>query len=104
MLGSAEVQVVLDAMRERFDLIIVDSAPLGPVVDAALLAAHVDQVIWVVKWRRTPKEAVVESMRKINGTQKVIGVVLNMIEERRMPRYGRNSFFGSASFGSYYSQ
>jgi capsular exopolysaccharide synthesis family protein len=103
ILGSADTQTVLSAVRDRFDLVIVDSAPLGPVVDAALLAAYVDQVIWVVKWRSTPREAVIECLRRIDGGQKVVGVVLNMIEERRMPRYGRNSHFGATYFGSYYS-
>ncbi len=49
---------VLKEMREHYDLILVDTAPVGLVSDAFLMRDHADATIYVVREGLTPKRAV----------------------------------------------
>jgi len=69
---------LLNSLRERFDYIILDSAPLNAYSESFFLASKVDGVILVVESERTQKR----TMRKIKkelewGPINLLGVVLN---------------------------
>ncbi|MDE2465251.1 MAG: polysaccharide biosynthesis tyrosine autokinase, partial [Alphaproteobacteria bacterium] len=61
VLTSTRMTRLLDAVKTQFDLIVIDSAPLLPVYDSKLLAPMMDAVLFVVRWERTPREAVVSA-------------------------------------------
>jgi len=78
VLASKELPVMLDALRERFDLVVIDAPPLNAGSDAALLSSVVDGVVLVVEAGRARWQAVRSGMEQIaaqGGT--VLGVVLN---------------------------
>lgn len=88
LLHSAAFGRVLDALRQRFDRIIIDSPPIVPVTDAAVLAKLVDGTVLVVRAFETTRESVIRARRALSdvGVQ-LVGCVLNSVEVDR-PEYG----------------
>jgi Mrp family chromosome partitioning ATPase len=72
--------VILDRLREAGDIVIFDTAPVGAVTDAAILAAKADATLFVVQPLRTTERVVRrgrEALAKVNA--RVIGAVLNNV-------------------------
>jgi exopolysaccharide transport family protein len=102
LLGSARMQHLIEQLRQSFDLIVLDAPPIGPVVDASVLAAVADKVIFVVRWSTTAREFVRHSLERIPGDRKICGLAFNMVDLRRTPKYGRYSYYSSAYYKKYY--
>ena len=67
-------------MRRLYDVVIVDAPPLLPVTDAALLTAHSDGALVVVRHGKTSKEQLRHSKDRLDAVGgRAIGVVLNMV-------------------------
>ena len=80
LLGSRRMAVILDRLREAADVVIFDTAPVGAVTDAAILAAKADATLFVVQPLRTTERVVRrgrEALAKVNA--RVIGAVLNNV-------------------------
>lgn len=102
LLGSARMQHLIEQLRDNFDLVVMDAPPVGPVVDAAILAQVADKVLFVVRWNATAREFVRHSIERIPGERKICGIALNMIDLRGTPKYGRYSYHSSAYYKKYY--
>jgi capsular exopolysaccharide synthesis family protein len=69
---------LLVSLKERFDFIIFDAAPLDGYSESFFLAAKVDGVILVVESERTKKQVVQKIKKELEwGPIKLIGIVLN---------------------------
>ncbi len=78
ILASPLLPGILDAMRERFDMILIDTPPLGSSQDAVQLAAVADGVVLVVNAGKTRWQAVKRWMEEIAMQHgKVVGVLFN---------------------------
>lgn len=91
LLGADGLGKLLVAARERFDLVILDTAPLAAVADARLMAPLVDSAVLVVRWSATARELAASTLagaRELGG--KLAGAVLNRVDLRRAARYGRS--------------
>ncbi|RRH97719.1 polysaccharide biosynthesis tyrosine autokinase [Mesorhizobium tamadayense] len=102
LLASARMRSLLDEVRGKFDTVIIDAPPVGPAADASILARHVDKVVFVVKWRETSREAVAEGIRHLGDRSKLAGIALTMVDEPKLPRYGRYTSLESSVSDSYY--
>lgn len=102
LLGSARMQHLIEQLRESFDFVVLDAPPIGPVIDASVLAPLVDKVVFVVRWNATAREFVRHAIERIPGDRKICGLALNMVDLRRTPRYGRYSYYSSAYYKKYY--
>ena len=71
---------LLDRLAPLFDWVIIDSPPCLPVSDANVLASLCDGVLLVLRAKSTPSAAA-EKARKELQKRKVIGVVMNAVEE-----------------------
>jgi capsular exopolysaccharide synthesis family protein len=75
---------LLDEARKRYDLVIIDTPPLLPVTDAALLAAQSDQTVLVVNARTTNERDFQESLTALRlAGARAHGVVFNQVRVRR---------------------
>ncbi|MFN3868716.1 MAG: CpsD/CapB family tyrosine-protein kinase [Hyphomicrobiaceae bacterium] len=82
MLGSREMVRMMSALKCEFDIIVVDAPPLLPVIDGRILADHADQIVFVMTWRRTPKQLARKSLASLGFNQsKLVGVVVNDVAE-----------------------
>lgn len=80
LLGSRRLREILAQLRDYYDLIIVDTSPLLPVTDGRALIDAVDALALVVRWEKTPRDAVETALKMSPGSmEKLTGVVLNDI-------------------------
>ena len=68
--------VVLAEARQRYDFVVLDTPPLLPVFDSALLANAVDGVLMVVAANQTPRKLLGEALNLLDPA-KVLGIVFN---------------------------
>lgn len=79
ILRSPRLDQILAEARRRYPFVVLDTPPLLPVFDSALLAKSVDGVLMVVAAKRTPRRLLGEALNMIDAS-KVLGIVLNRDE------------------------
>jgi capsular exopolysaccharide synthesis family protein len=80
LLSSDRFRQAIPLLRNSFDYIVIDSAPIIPVSDAVILSGYVDEVIYVVKANDTPYHLAQEGIKLLNQVEAPItGVVLNQV-------------------------
>jgi succinoglycan biosynthesis transport protein ExoP len=78
IMGSRRLASLLDEYSAASDMLIIDTPPLLPVTDAAVLAERVDGVVMVVALNETRREALKRAMAILEGTGvRILGVVVN---------------------------
>lgn len=91
LLGSDNFAKLLSALKDTFDYVIVDTAPLGQVIDCAVIAPWLDGVVMVVDATRNSyklERRIKAQIEKAGG--KVLGAVLNQVDlAERRGYYGR---------------
>jgi capsular exopolysaccharide synthesis family protein len=102
VLGSERMKTLVANLKETFDYVVVDTPPIGPVVDAVILASLADKTILVLEWASTPRELVETSVRQISTHKRVAGVVFNFVNQDRAQKYG-GEYYYCKSYEKYYS-
>lgn len=101
LLHTARFERLLAQIEEEFDLAVLDSPPVGVVIDAAVVGPRVDGAVIVAKAGRTTRDAVAHTLRQMRdvGTN-VLGCVLNDIDLSKQGAYGGYYYYYS---GGYYA-
>ncbi|WP_165329349.1 tyrosine-protein kinase [Streptococcus tangpeifui] len=90
---------MIEAVREHYDYVLLDTPPIGKVVDAAIIAQDCDASVLITEAgvirSRFVKKAI-EQMEK-SGAQ-FLGVILNKVDEKS-ENYGNYGSYGS--YGDY---
>jgi len=97
LLGSERMSQTLKDLKERFDLVIIDTPPMI-VSDAQILSRKVDGVIFVIIPGQTRAIAALrpmEELRRIGSN--VLGVVANKIPRNRDYYYGGYNYYSPYS-------
>jgi len=105
LLGSQRMRDFIETLRLKYDYIVIDTPPVGPVVDAVVVSSLADKVVFVVQWGKTAREVVSDCLRQIPGDKKVAGVVLNSVNEAEARKYGKYAYsyyYGGKYYKSYY--
>lgn len=88
MLGSHSMENLLKILRDEYDMIVIDSAPLQAVTDAQILSRKADGTILVVRAEKTKRDSVMQAkelLKKVDAN--ILGVVLNGVENIRKKYY-----------------
>jgi capsular exopolysaccharide synthesis family protein len=88
ILGSCRMQTLMDQLKESYDMIILDSPPVLPVTDAAVLSRVTDGVILVAEYAITTYEILAKAkttLEKVNA--RILGVVLNRVPQNHREYY-----------------
>lgn len=90
-----EIKVLFAYLKQNFDIIIVDTAPVGLVTDTLLISDMADACIYVVRANYLEKKllGIPERLRN-EGKLKNIGVVINSVEHIKSGRYGYGYGYG----------
>lgn len=88
LLSSSKFKELLEAAKEAYDYVIIDSPPLGSVIDAAVISSNCDGAVMVVTpGKITIKETVDIKNQLTKSGCKILGVILNDIESKRTKYY-----------------
>ncbi len=88
ILNSRRMSELIQDVKQRFDLVLVDSPPILGVSDASVLASEVDLTMVVVQHRKLPRNMLMrvkQAVESVGGH--VIGVVLNNVDVRSDSQY-----------------
>jgi exopolysaccharide transport family protein len=102
VLGSERMKALIAHLKETFDYVVLDTPPVGPVVDSVILGNLADKTILVVEWASTPRELVETSVKQLSAQKRVAGVVFNFVNQDRAQKYGGEYYYGK-SYEKYYS-
>lgn len=88
LLESRPMERLMKEARSRYDVIVIDTAPLVPVVESAALARMVSGYVLVARSGAVKSQEFAEALSTLENVDgRVYGVVLNGVADRRTP-YG----------------
>ena len=88
ILNSRRMSELVQEVKQRFDLVLIDSPPILGVSDASVLASEVDLTMIVVQHRKLPRNMLIRVKQAVeNVGGQVIGVVLNNVDVRSDNQY-----------------
>lgn len=97
LLQSANFERMIETLRKYFDYIIVDTAPIGVVIDAAIIVQKCDASILVAEAGVAKRREVQKAKSQLEQTGiPFLGVVLNKFDVKR-EKYG--SYGGYGNYG-----
>ena len=76
------LQTLLADLRQRYDYVIVDTPPIGPVSDCALLARWMDGLVMIVTAHKTPRKQLENALNLLDGAP-VLGIIFNRDDKAR---------------------
>ena len=83
LLQSKAMKSLLDILRERYDVVIVDCPPMLPVADASLLASQADGAILIVRHGKSTKDQAAQARQRLDSVgAALLGTVLNFVPAR----------------------
>ena len=89
LLGSPRTRDIFTRLRNQYDLVLIDSPPVLPVTDAAILSRHVDATVMLAaagQTRRADLHRAVEKLDQVGAT--ILGIVLNKVTRQTGRYYG----------------
>ena len=104
LLDSPLYKETVREMREKYDYVIIDTPPLGSVIDAAIVATVSDGAVLVIAANQVSYKFAQNVMDQLRKTKvKIIGSVLNKVDLSENGYYGRyyGKYYGKY-YGSYY--
>jgi len=84
LIHNQRIYTILEEIKKGYDIIILDTPPIGLVTDVKELMHYVDMNIYIVRANYSRKEFL-ENLKKFNNIEKVpqLSIVLNDIKKRR---------------------
>ncbi len=105
ILGSERLRSLLNSVRQAYDCVFIDAPPLTPVIDSALLSKLADKIIFVIRWRTTPRDIVARAVQSIDDPrQKIAGVVVNHTQLGMLSSYAPYYNYYHKKYQAYYTE
>lgn len=102
LLEDPSFEGLLADMRSTYDYILIDTPPIGSLIDAAIIAKFCDGAIIVVESERVSYRMVQKAKEQLEVTGcHVIGAVLNKVDTASERYYGK--YYGKYKYYNYYS-
>ena len=103
LLESVYFRELVKQLRQAYDYVIIDTPPIGAVIDAAIVGKECDGVLLVIGSGDISYKGVqrTESQLRASGS-KIIGVALNKVPMGKAGRgYGKYGYGGYGGYGNY---
>ena len=103
LLGSTLFQNLVTAFRSVYDYVIIDTPPLGSVIDSAVVAQNCDGAVMVIGANTISYRFAQEIRDQLEKSNcKILGVVLNKVNVKSRRYYGKyyGKYYGG--YGDYY--
>ena len=100
LLASPRCAEMLGALRERFDMVLVDSPPAGVIVDALEIAKHCDGTVFVVEYNVTRRRELLEAQRQMNQAGcPILGCIINKVS---LDTYSAKKYYSKSYYSTHY--
>ena len=105
--SSHRMHAIIELLKARYDLVIIDTPPVMAVADARIIGRVVDKTLFVVRWDKTPRKvarAAIDQLRRAEVS--IAGVVLQQVDLKRYGRIGYGDsgyYYHYGRYGKYYS-
>lgn len=94
LLGSSKFEELIEKLRNDYDYVIIDTPPVGSVIDGAVVAKSCDGMVMIVQQKVISYRFAQHMKKQLQRSNcKILGVVLNKVE-----------FNGSSPYGKYYGK
>lgn len=102
--GTGRFAALLARLRDKYDLVILDTAPLTAVADTRIVVDHADAAILCVRWKNTPVTVAKAARKVLSGLgTPLVGAVMTQVDMRAQSGYGfEGSYKYYAQHGKYY--
>ncbi len=101
LLGTVEMEQLINVAREAYDLVIIEAPPMAAVVDYKIIARHCDRFVLVVEWGKTSQRLVLECLSDASALlNRVLCVVLNKADPSALRSI---EYYKGDGFHAYYS-
>lgn len=103
VLDSKRLKQFIDKLSERYDHIILDTAPYGIISDSASLLRLVDGIVVVSRFNVTTKRELsftLQGLQHLNAD--VLGIVLNAFDPKKSTDYYTNYTYYKRTYSEYY--
>ena len=98
LLDSQAMKSLVEELRREYDYVVVDSPPLLPVTDSAVLAKYADTVVLVARSERVTKDQLARAVQRLNlAGASIAGAVLNYLPLSKRDSEAR---YGAYGYGS----
>lgn len=99
LIGNGRFEKMIDEFKEIYDYIIIDSPPLIPVIDAAVIASYCDGSILVLPDRKVSRKIALTVKNQLQKSGcRILGAILNETtkhsEKYYSSKYYKNKYYG----------
>ncbi len=102
ILGNHYFEELMAFARENYDMVLVDCAPLGMVIDAAVAARNCDGAVLVVSQGVAGRKELLDVKGQLEASGvKLLGAVLNKVDISQSGYYGYGKYYGYGHYGRY---
>ncbi|CAA2141788.1 AAA family ATPase [Hyphomicrobium sp. ghe19] len=78
LLGSSQMEKLLEVAREAYDFIVIEAPPIMSVVDVKIIERFIDQFVFVIEWGETKQRLVEEALSEVEGIRdRIVCAILN---------------------------
>ena len=93
----------MDYLKKEYDVVVIDSPPIGSVTDAKLLAYHADVTLYIMRQLYTAR-SYFPMIRDAYRERRLpnMSIVLNGIRRRKFMGYSYGSYGSYGGYGSHY--
>lgn len=103
LLLHERMQLLMDYLKKEYDVVVIDSPPIGSVTDAKLLAYHADVTLYIMRQLYTAR-SYFPMIRDAYRERRLpnMSIVLNGIRRRKFMGYSYGSYGSYGGYGSHY--
>jgi len=95
LLSGIRLPLMLDEAAEKYDRVVIDSAPLNAVSDTMLIMQKADAILLVIRAAQTPASESKAALQKIYSSKmKPLGLILNYLAAHTLKSYAYGYSYG----------
>lgn len=84
LINSKKMEALLETVRNKFDVVFIDSPPVLAVIDPVVIASMTEAVVYVLKEGKASRKTLVKAVAELNKVQaNIIGVVFNEVKMKK---------------------
>lgn len=103
LLEKEKMARLIEQLSREYDVVLLDTPPVGMLADAVALAKHCDGALIVVGYRQGKQREIGEAVESIRQTGcRVLGAVLNEVRFKNLSN--RHYYYNSRRYSSYYAK